>query len=293
MLFSIADEFCCDRFTIFTRRLIGCFSPSHVFSTFSILCQCRSIPPDSRPLSMTEKLEQMEVDPRSDGANVNVVAPDDTNGVQGGNTELSVQSAAARDQEPESSPTSQGTVTGKREECNSNDTYKSIDQSMMIELNSQSSGRTTRDGCVGTSDQEKVMPCEDRKRIPQSPLGDENLSKKIKESSPSRDYDIPAALSSNSQPTSDEINASYENMEPAIAEIIRDKLEDIVDIVPLKPLSLRDLAELENSLQIGDKYDYSPDDGWKKDWSGNLQLFEKVCCRNNGSVRVYQLFDLT
>jgi hypothetical protein len=81
-------------------------------------------------------------------------------------------------------------------------------------------------------------------------------------------------------------------MEPAIAQIIRDKLEDIVDIVPLKPLTLRDLAELENSLQIGDKYNYSPDDGWKKDWSGNLQLFEKVRRCNNRSVCVYQLFHL-
>lgn len=43
-------------------------------------------------------------------------------------------------------------------------------------------------------------------------------------------------------------------------------------------------AELENSLQLGDKYNYSPDDGWKKDWSGNLQLYEKDIVVNQGYV---------
>ena len=45
---------------------------------------------------------------------------------------------------------------------------------------------------------------------------------------------------------------------------------------------LHSTAELENSLQLGDKYDYSEDDGWKKDWSGNLQLFEKDVVVNSG-----------
>ena len=109
--------------------------------------------------------------------------------------------------------------------------------------------------------------------------------------------------------TTQQINIGYEGLESSIAKIIQEKLEPLgEDITPLRPLSLRDLgmfysalslskhctfltmhfdvlyskAELENSLQLGDKYDYSEDDGWKKDWSGNLHLFEKDVVVNSG-----------
>lgn len=48
------------------------------------------------------------------------------------------------------------------------------------------------------------------------------------------------------------------------------------------------IAELENSLQLGDKYDYSEDDSWCKDWSGNLQLFQKKVIANQGYANKYQ-----
>ena len=59
-----------------------------------------------------------------------------------------------------------------------------------------------------------------------------------------------------------------------IARII--KLEDIPDSVkPLERLTLREMAELEAALQIGDTCSYSEDDGWKSDWLGNLLMYEK------------------
>lgn len=48
------------------------------------------------------------------------------------------------------------------------------------------------------------------------------------------------------------------------------------------------IAELENLLQLGDKHDFSEDDAWKKDWSGNLQLYEKNVVVNQGYVRKHQ-----
>ena len=42
------------------------------------------------------------------------------------------------------------------------------------------------------------------------------------------------------------------------------------------------LAELESSLQIGDTFYYDDDDGWKPDWGGNLQLYEKDIIVNKG-----------
>ena len=100
------------------------------------------------------------------------------------------------------------------------------------------------------------------------------------------DYLDAANLSSES--AFDKSNSSvYRNMEPSIAKLIEDQLEIIHEVVPLKPLSLRDLAELENALQLADKYEFSSDDGWKRDWSGNLQLFEKEIVVNQGYVTKY------
>ena len=66
-----------------------------------------------------------------------------------------------------------------------------------------------------------------------------------------------------------------------IAQII--KLEDIPDTVkPLERLTLREMAELEAALQIGDTSSYSEDDGWKSDWHGNLLLYEKDVVVNKG-----------
>lgn len=48
------------------------------------------------------------------------------------------------------------------------------------------------------------------------------------------------------------------------------------------------IAELENSLQLGDKYDFSEDDAWKKDWSGNLALFQKDVVVNQGYVTKHE-----
>ena len=78
-------------------------------------------------------------------------------------------------------------------------------------------------------------------------------------------------------------NMNYSKIiDPSLAELI--KLEEIPDVLPLKQLSLRDIAELESSLQIGDKYNHGPDDGWKNDWTGNLQLYEKDIIVNRGYV---------
>lgn len=68
---------------------------------------------------------------------------------------------------------------------------------------------------------------------------------------------------------------------PSIAEIIH--LEDLPEeVLPLECLTLRDVAELESSLQIGDTYSYDDDDGWKSDWIGNLLLCEKEVVINKG-----------
>ena len=82
-----------------------------------------------------------------------------------------------------------------------------------------------------------------------------------------------AAADSNAAPSS--------VIHPSIAEII--KLEEIpTSVEHLECLSLRDMAELESSLQIGDTYSYNDDDGWKPDWGGNLLLYEKNVIVNKG-----------
>jgi acetoin utilization deacetylase AcuC-like enzyme len=40
--------------------------------------------------------------------------------------------------------------------------------------------------------------------------------------------------------------------------------------------------ELESALQIGDTFNYDDDDGWKTDWVGNLQLYDKEVIVNKG-----------
>ena len=68
---------------------------------------------------------------------------------------------------------------------------------------------------------------------------------------------------------------------PSITEII--KLEEIpASVEHLECLSLRDMAQLESSLQIGDTYSYNDDDGWKPDWGGDLLLYEKNVIVNKG-----------
>eukprot|EP00571_Detonula_confervacea_P017395 CAMPEP_0172301418 /NCGR_PEP_ID=MMETSP1058-20130122/3317_1 /TAXON_ID=83371 /ORGANISM="Detonula confervacea, Strain CCMP 353" /LENGTH=1216 /DNA_ID=CAMNT_0013011523 /DNA_START=309 /DNA_END=3959 /DNA_ORIENTATION=- len=67
---------------------------------------------------------------------------------------------------------------------------------------------------------------------------------------------------------------------PSVAEII--KLEDIPAVEPLECLTLRDMAELEAALQIGDTYNYNDDEGWKPDWGGNLLLYDKEIIINKG-----------
>ncbi|KAL9187806.1 hypothetical protein ACHAXT_006184 [Thalassiosira profunda] len=68
---------------------------------------------------------------------------------------------------------------------------------------------------------------------------------------------------------------------PSIAEII--KLEEIPpEVLPLESLTLREMAELESSLQIGDTYAYDDDEDWCPDWGGNLHLFNKEVLVNKG-----------
>ena len=71
-------------------------------------------------------------------------------------------------------------------------------------------------------------------------------------------------------------------IDPSFAELI--KLEDIPTVVPLHQPALRDIAELGSALQIGDKYHHGADDGWKNDWSGNLQLYDKEVVVNRGYI---------
>lgn len=67
----------------------------------------------------------------------------------------------------------------------------------------------------------------------------------------------------------------YSKIQPELAE--RAKFEDMGQVVPLPPLTLRDIAELEHALQIGDKNNYGPESGWETDWGGTLHLFDRVC----------------
>jgi hypothetical protein len=183
--------------------------------------------------------------------------------------------------------------TGVSEEGRVSNAAASTEPTESLDENDQTM-TLVEDEPAGAEKPAEEKPISGEKRIPQSPLDGEAPSKKSKENTPPLALDPQASIaaqptnakstivpdttdqSSTAPITSDEISASYDNMEHAIAEVIRDKLEEIPDVVPLKPLTLRDLAELENALQLGDQYDFSPDDGWKKDWGGNLQLFEKV-----------------
>lgn len=59
------------------------------------------------------------------------------------------------------------------------------------------------------------------------------------------------------------------------------KLDPIPGAPPIKKLSPRELAQLELSLQIGDRFsDYSNDTTWREDWNGNLQLIDKEIITN-------------
>jgi hypothetical protein len=57
--------------------------------------------------------------------------------------------------------------------------------------------------------------------------------------------------------------------------------DPIPDAPPMKKITPRELAQLELSLQIGDKFsDYSNDTTWREDWNGNLQLIDKEIIMN-------------
>eukprot|EP00804_Cyclotella_cryptica_P020055 CCRYP_014856-RA/>CCRYP_014856-RA protein AED:0.11 eAED:0.09 QI:0/0.57/0.62/0.87/0.42/0.25/8/3367/192 len=128
-----------------------------VYSTVLALSICvflSNLSAELLPSVMTEELQQVEIDSAIDGENMNFIAADGTNGLQGGNTELSSQPAAASDQEQESRPADPVTVAKTHEESNARDTNKDNDHSMMIKLNLQSSSRNTLDGYVGRGDQD-------------------------------------------------------------------------------------------------------------------------------------------
>ncbi len=140
--------------------------------------------------------------------------------------------------------------------------------------------------------------------------GDQTSSKKIKEVSalglnkgcdtmkldpaiaPSQGVRISSQNSPEIKETDAEVIGTIDNksdldysdiIDPSFAELI--KLEDIPStVVPLEHLSPRDIAELESSLQIGDKYNHGPDDGWRNDWSGNLQLYDREVVVNRGYI---------
>lgn len=58
-------------------------------------------------------------------------------------------------------------------------------------------------------------------------------------------------------------------------------LDPIPDAPPLKKLTPREFAQLEMSLQIGEKFaDHSDDTAWREDWNGNLQLIDKEIVMN-------------
>lgn len=249
-------------------------------------------------------MQEMEVDLQHDGSETNVPVTSDLNGVQNMSTEQPADTAAG--EQPESTSQeldnkenvetsrSEPDETGVSEEGRVSNAAASTEPTESLDENDQTM-TLVEDEPAGAEKPAEEKPISGEKRIPQSPLDGEAPSKKSKENTPpllaldpqasiaaqptnAKSTIVPDTTdqSSTAPITSDEISASYDNMEHAIAEVIRDKLEEIPDVVPLKPLTLRDLAELENALQLGDQYDFSPDDGWKKDWGGNLQLFEKV-----------------
>jgi len=59
--------------------------------------------------------------------------------------------------------------------------------------------------------------------------------------------------------------------DPEFASLV--DLSPVPDSDPLPPISDEDREKLENLLQFGDKS--HPVDGWREDWSGNLQLLDK------------------
>ena len=89
------------------------------------------------------------------------------------------------------------------------------------------------------------------------------------------------AASTDAASTDNDANADSGTIHHSVAEVI--KLEDIPDSVqPLESLTLRDMAELESALQIGETHNYDDDDGWKSDWNGNLLLSQKEVIVNKG-----------
>ena len=104
--------------------------------------------------------------------------------------------------------------------------------------------------------------------------------------SPNKDDNQPPtvdadAASTDAASTDNDANADSGTIHHSVAEVI--KLEDIPDSVqPLESLTLRDMAELESALQIGETHNYDDDDGWKSDWNGNLLLSQKEVIVNKG-----------
>eukprot|EP00559_Dactyliosolen_fragilissimus_P003919 CAMPEP_0184855834 /NCGR_PEP_ID=MMETSP0580-20130426/973_1 /TAXON_ID=1118495 /ORGANISM="Dactyliosolen fragilissimus" /LENGTH=1326 /DNA_ID=CAMNT_0027350471 /DNA_START=326 /DNA_END=4306 /DNA_ORIENTATION=- len=61
-------------------------------------------------------------------------------------------------------------------------------------------------------------------------------------------------------------------------------LDPISTYKPFPKLNVREVAELELSLQIGDKFDHSDDNTWRDDWNGNLQLIDKDLVVNRAQL---------
>jgi len=70
--------------------------------------------------------------------------------------------------------------------------------------------------------------------------------------------------------------------DPTFASLV--KLDPVKTYGPLPLLSARDIAELESSLQIGERFNNGPDDGWRDDWSGNIQLIDKELIMNRDKL---------
>lgn len=113
----------------------------------------------------------------------------------------------------------------------------------------------------------------------ESNADEERPSKKQKQDASS--MDVSPCTSATTTPKPGDADGDFtDNIHPAVAEII--KLEDIPAVEPLESLTIREMAELESALQIGDTYSYNDDDGWKPDWGGNLLLYEKDVIVNKG-----------
>lgn len=71
--------------------------------------------------------------------------------------------------------------------------------------------------------------------------------------------------------------------DPAFRSMVN--LDPVPDAPPIKKPSPREVAQLELSLQIGDKFsDHSEDTTWREDWNGNLQLLDKDIVMNRDDL---------